>query len=100
MKAFQWLIEALPNGRYRLRARGAPVGESEGLLFAFLVEQGEDTEWVITGQGSNGLYTYVHCSLFCVTKLMRTPKGLRSLQGKDGSGRMDRRCVITHRTVT
>jgi hypothetical protein len=44
----QWLIEALPNGRYSLKVRGAPTGESNKLVYAFLVEEEKAEEWVIT----------------------------------------------------
>ena len=81
MKAFQWHIEALSNGRYRLKARGAPAAESNGFLFAFLVDGGEQTEWVITLQPSNGLYTYVQFSVV-VTKLMRTSTRIEKPSGE------------------
>ena len=31
----QWIIERLPNGRYRLKARDAPTGIRGGLLWAY-----------------------------------------------------------------
>ncbi|KAF8586582.1 hypothetical protein K439DRAFT_1340544 [Ramaria rubella] len=43
-----WKLEALPNGRYRLKARGAPTGVQDGLLYAFLEEKDKAEEWVIT----------------------------------------------------
>jgi len=45
-----WQIQALPNGRYKLLARGAPTGAKDRLLFAFLVPVGDQgpEEWVIT----------------------------------------------------
>ena len=36
MNGFQWLIEALPNGRYRLKARGAPVADLRGFSLRHL----------------------------------------------------------------
>lgn len=59
---FQWVIQALPNGRYKLRARGAPTGERNRLLYVFIIEEDRAEEWIITKRifdGSTGrnLYT-------------------------------------------
>jgi len=43
-----WQIRALPNGRYKLSARGAPTGARNGLLLAFLLDDQGPEEWVIT----------------------------------------------------
>ncbi|KIM41154.1 hypothetical protein M413DRAFT_11330 [Hebeloma cylindrosporum] len=43
-----WELEQLPNGRYRLKARGAPTGARNNLLFAFLIEVERAEEWIIT----------------------------------------------------
>jgi len=43
-----WTIEQLPNGRYRIKARGAPTGVVRGLLFAFLADIDKAEEWIIT----------------------------------------------------
>ena len=51
----QWDLNALPNGRYKLLARGTPTGEVNKLLYAFLtddIERGE--EWIITRRISPG----------------------------------------------
>ncbi|PSS02363.1 hypothetical protein PHLCEN_2v4056 [Hermanssonia centrifuga] len=39
----KWVIEKLPNGRYRLKALGAPTGIRGGLLWAY-DDEVEDTE--------------------------------------------------------
>ncbi|KAF8576636.1 hypothetical protein K439DRAFT_1640353 [Ramaria rubella] len=55
-----WLLEALPNGRYKLKVRDAPTGVIDGLLFAFLIEEEKTEEWVITKRkypGHHALYT-------------------------------------------
>nr|ACK87034.1 serine proteinase inhibitor [Clitocybe nebularis]ACR84419.1 serine protease inhibitor [Clitocybe nebularis] len=43
-----WIVEALPNGHYILRARGAPTAEHDGYVYAFLQEREEKKEWIIT----------------------------------------------------
>ncbi|RDL32405.1 uncharacterized protein BP5553_08861 [Venustampulla echinocandica] len=45
-----WDIDILPNGQYRLRARGAPVGDIDSRLFACLIpDRCEGSlDWVIT----------------------------------------------------
>jgi len=49
-----WHLVALPNGRYILKIRGAPTGVLHKHLYAFLVEEGEPEEWVITRRESGG----------------------------------------------
>jgi hypothetical protein len=52
----QWGLEALANGRYKLKARGAPTGELNNHVYAFLgadsAEKAE--EWVITRRENDG----------------------------------------------
>ena len=59
--SLQWDIQRLDNGRYKLSARGAPVGAMDNLLFAFLIEQEKADEWVITwrkrDERNRNLYT-------------------------------------------
>ncbi|KAF8586585.1 serine protease inhibitor [Ramaria rubella] len=43
-----WILEALPNGRYKLKAGGAPTGVMDGFLYAFLIKEERAEEWVIT----------------------------------------------------
>jgi len=55
-----WNIQRLPNGRYKLSARGAPVGTIDNLLFAFLTDQEKADEWIITKRkqvGPRALFT-------------------------------------------
>ncbi|KAF8586583.1 serine protease inhibitor [Ramaria rubella] len=55
-----WQLQALPNGRYRLKARGAPTGIKNKLLYAFLLDESRAEEWIITkrkDEGSRALYT-------------------------------------------
>jgi len=61
LKLLQWDVVRLDNGRYKLIARGAPTGEKNNLLYAFLVETETDKaeEWVITKREDNG-----HLSLY------------------------------------
>ena len=53
----QWQLEALPNGRYKLLARGSATGELNKLLFAFLVDVERAEEWIITRQMRSNKYT-------------------------------------------
>jgi len=50
----QWHLERLYNGRYKLSARGAPTGERNNLLFAFLMDRDKAEEWVITKRKDDG----------------------------------------------
>jgi hypothetical protein len=50
----QWVIERLPNGRYKLTTRGAPTGVVKNLLFAFLIERAQAEEWIITKRKQEG----------------------------------------------
>ncbi|KIM41176.1 hypothetical protein M413DRAFT_11342 [Hebeloma cylindrosporum] len=43
-----WDLEQLPNGRYRLEARGSPTGARNNLLYAFLIDPSKAEEWIIT----------------------------------------------------
>jgi len=43
-----WEIERLDNGHYKLKARGAPVGTIDNLLYALLIHQERADEWIIT----------------------------------------------------
>jgi Peptidase inhibitor I66 len=54
----QWGLEALANGRYKLKARGAPTGALNNHVYAFLVADSvKAEEWVITKRGHCGQYT-------------------------------------------
>jgi hypothetical protein len=61
LQLLQWDVLGLDNGRYRLIARGAPTGEQDDLLYAFLFETESEKaeEWVITKREENG-----HLSLY------------------------------------
>ncbi|KFX93764.1 hypothetical protein V490_04697 [Pseudogymnoascus sp. VKM F-3557] len=58
-KQHPWAIQALPNNRFYLKARGAPTGVVHDLLFAFLVDQGRAEEWIIkrVPEGGPNVYT-------------------------------------------
>lgn len=59
-KPLQWELERLYNGRYKLKTRGAPTGERNNLLYAYLIEQDRAEEWIITKREDDGhrnLYT-------------------------------------------
>jgi hypothetical protein len=70
----QWLVEKLPNGRYRLTTLGAPTGIRDGLLWAYehasTLDEKKVEEWELKPHivpGINGLknevlYTYVPSS--------------------------------------
>lgn len=61
-KPLQWELERLYNGRYKIKARGAPTGERNNLLYAYLIDAEEAEEWIITKReqhGSRALYTLV-----------------------------------------
>jgi hypothetical protein len=53
-KPFQWHLERLDNGRYKLKTRGAPTGERNKLLFAFLIDIDKAEEWIITKRKDDG----------------------------------------------
>ena len=63
---FQWNIEPTGDGRYLLKALGAPVAEDEGLLWAFLLNEKKDYEWVITLR-SDDSFTCVPINLICAS---------------------------------
>ncbi|KAF8586586.1 hypothetical protein K439DRAFT_1631469 [Ramaria rubella] len=54
-----WILEALPNGRYKLKVRDAPTGVIDGLLFAFLIEEEKTEEWVITKREYTGHHALI-----------------------------------------
>ena len=54
----QWDLEALPNGRYTVSIHGAPTGELEELLYAFLIEPEKAEEWIITRTERHNEYGY------------------------------------------
>ena len=61
-KPLQWELERLYNNRYKIKARGAPTGERNNLLYAYLIDQEAAEEWIITKReehGSRNLYTLV-----------------------------------------
>ncbi|PFH47491.1 hypothetical protein AMATHDRAFT_6673 [Amanita thiersii Skay4041] len=43
----QWTVEALPHGRYKLYAKGAPTGVEKNHVVAFLIDQAKAEEWNI-----------------------------------------------------
>jgi hypothetical protein len=53
----QWTIEALPNGRYKLLARGSPTVELNRLLYAVLIDVEKAEEWIIKKYEQSGQYT-------------------------------------------
>ncbi|KAF8882960.1 hypothetical protein BD779DRAFT_1626449 [Infundibulicybe gibba] len=53
-----WIVEKLPNGRYRLRAGGAPTGVKDNLVFALLIDIFPAEEWVITHRENHGPNVY------------------------------------------
>ncbi|TFK31010.1 hypothetical protein BDQ12DRAFT_730025 [Crucibulum laeve] len=52
IQAEAWIIEELPNGNYKLRARGSPTGARDGKVYAFLTENGD--EWKVTRRENHG----------------------------------------------
>jgi hypothetical protein len=54
-----WTIEALPNGRYKLLARGSPTVELNRLLYAVLIDVEKAEEWIIKKYEQSGQYTIV-----------------------------------------
>lgn len=57
----QWTIEHVGEGKYKMKAGGATVGELEGLLWAFLLEEEQQnaTEWRIQGVPQMGEDCYM-----------------------------------------
>ncbi|KAK2461066.1 hypothetical protein APHAL10511_006913 [Amanita phalloides] len=48
-----WQIEPTSPGRYKLRALGAPTAEDRGLVWAFLMGEDRDYDWLITSRGDD-----------------------------------------------
>ncbi|KAH7927794.1 hypothetical protein BV22DRAFT_1193356 [Leucogyrophana mollusca] len=42
-----WIVEALGKGRYKLKAGGAPTGEIDHKVFAFLKEEQKGEDWIV-----------------------------------------------------
>ncbi|KAH7918525.1 hypothetical protein BV22DRAFT_1024464 [Leucogyrophana mollusca] len=57
----QWLLQALPNGRYVLKNGGSPTAEHDGLLFAYLLDDKQE-EWEINYRGNHNAYTIERAS--------------------------------------
>ncbi|KAF8882226.1 hypothetical protein BD779DRAFT_1648139 [Infundibulicybe gibba] len=58
VQAPHWVVEKLPNGRYRLKVGGAPTGVERDLVFAFLLDHHPVEEWVITHRENHGPNVY------------------------------------------
>ncbi|MER7751204.1 I66 family serine proteinase inhibitor [Kitasatospora sp. NPDC097643] len=59
-----WAVEALPNERYQLYAKGAPAGvegdRADGSLVAYLIDQTSAEEWLLVPvAGVEGAYQVV-----------------------------------------
>jgi hypothetical protein len=87
-KPFQWELERLYNGRYKIKARDAPTGERNNLLYAYLIEPERAEEWIITKRGDDGhrnLYTLVTLYICCKRILERhICRSIQKADGQDG----------------
>ena len=50
----QFKLIALPNGRFKILARGASTGELNKLLYAFLIDEERAEEWILTKRNNDG----------------------------------------------
>ena len=86
VKLLQLQIERLPSGRYRISDRGAPTGERDGLLVAFLTYGDyQAEEWIFTLR-KPGLYTWdiLQISGCCIQK--PEPNICRSIEKANKTG--------------
>lgn len=59
VKAYEWQIESLPNGRYHLKSCGSPVAGMGDKLYAVVMPTGrESLEWIVTRMPSHGPAVY------------------------------------------
>ncbi|KAJ8082138.1 hypothetical protein AAF712_001860 [Marasmius tenuissimus] len=47
LEAQEWTVERVDDDKYLLKAGGAPTGEHEGHVYAFLIDQDKAEQWIL-----------------------------------------------------